>query len=607
MELTSRPGCHVPSFRRDAISILTSRHLSRTIMLFAVVAIGLFTARPLFKSQLLHTTDSLTHLYTFVQLDHLVQNGVLYSRWFPHKASGFGTPLFHCHAPLAFYAAQMFRLGGIPLVPALQLAFGLALVGAALGMYLWTRDAFGPAPALVAAVAYLCGPYMLHNVFYRGGFSEQFALMFMPFVLWAVRRLAVTARARYLGLAAICYAAMILSHNLSTVIFSPVLFGYSLVLARDAAPGHDRFRSLLKAPLLPVAAVGLGLGLSAFFWVPALVERDAVIGELLYRGAEFDYRQQFMTLGMVLLSPLAAAAHPALDAFTAGLAVIGLFVIWRRPADALEVGFAAVVVVGCVLMTLPVSGWVWNLTPLFRVLQFPYRFLGVGVVFLSFLAGTGVYVLQHGLSHSQLASRHRSAARYGSIAALVVMVGILISPGRALSGVRYYPPLPDLDVSFVMRKDREAGHLYATYVVNFIPRAVQELPPYELLARDGPERLDRDSLPAGAALVASHYRPLRYDLTLSTPTPFVATFNTFYFPGWTAGIDGQRVPIAPVDRYGRIGVTVPAGHHRLVVWFGSTPIRLIATIISMAALLGLGAAALAVLSTRTRSDTSQSH
>jgi hypothetical protein len=605
VELASAPGCHVPSFRRDAISVLSSRHLSRTIILFAVIAIGLFTARPLFKSQLLHSTDSLTHLYTLVQLDHLVQNGVLYSRWFPNKASGFGTPLFHYHAPLAFYAAQMFRLGGMPLVSAFQLAFGLALVGAALGMYLWTRDAFGAAPALVAAVAYLCGPYMLYNVFYRGGFSEQFALMFMPFVLWAVRRLAVTGRMRYLALAAICYAAMILSHNLSTLIFSPVLLGYSLVLARDAARGHVRFRSILKAPFLPLAAVGLGLGLSAFFWVPALVERDAVIGELLYRGAEFDYRQQFMILGTVFLPPLAVTVRPALNAFTAGLAVIGLFVIWRRPADALEVGFAAVAVVGCVLMSLSVSGWVWNLTPLFRIFQFPHRFLGVGVVFLSFLAAAGVYVLQQIFSHRRLASRHRSAARYGSIAALVLMVGILIGPSRALAGVRYYPPVSDLDVSFVMRKDREAGHLFATYVVNFIPRAVQELPPYEWLARDGPDRLDMDSLPAGAALIASDYRPLRYDLTLSTATAFVATFNTFYFPGWAAGIDGQRVPIAPADRYGRIGVTVPAGDHRLVVWFGSTPIRVIATVVSIAALLGLGAAALAVRSTRrTRSDTS---
>jgi hypothetical protein len=171
---------------------------------------------------------------------------------------------------------------------------------------------------------------------------------------------------------------------------------------------------------------------------------------------------------------------------------------------------------------------------------------------------------------------------------LIVAVGMLLLPARVLRSVRYYPSLPEIDVGFVMQKERETGNIGTTYVVSFLPRTVQEIPPFEMLARDGSERLDRESLPSGTVVVSSDYNPLRYTLVVSSTSPFTAAFNTFHFPGWTAQLDGGSISLVPDMPYGRITTLLPAGQHRLEVWFGPTPLRLLADGISVSCLLALG-------------------
>ena len=180
---------------------------------------------------------------------------------------------------------------------------------------------------------------------------------------------------------------------------------------------------------------------------------------------------------------------------------------------------------------------------------------------------------------------------------LVVIIGLLLAPTRGLAGVRHFPPLPEIDVRFIMQKEREVAPVIGEFKGVYIPAAVAEPPPFEEQVQDGPERLDQGSLPSGASVVAASYGPLRYDLTLSSSEPLSARFRTFYFPGWKARIDGQPAPIVPTDPHGQISVQVPAGQHQLVVWFGSTPIRVAANALTVASLVGLCFVA-AVASTR---------
>jgi hypothetical protein len=571
--------------------------ISGVLVFAGLVSIALIAASPLREPFLPHGTDTLTHLYTSVQLDHLLRQGVLYSRWLPARASGFGTPFFNYYAPLTYYVVSAFRFAGTDVVMATRLALGMSLLGAAVGMYLWTRDVFDPPAGLVAAAAYVCGPYMLFNAFFRGGLNESYALLLMPWCLWTLRRLTTTRRMRYLVLAALTYAGLILTHNLTTLLFSPVLLAYAILLVL-APPSRDAAGLAQPSPAArplvhrawPLIALTIGLGLSAFFWLPMLLERNAIRPEDLFQGAEFDYRHNFVRPDDLLLPPLATTPRPALPAATAALALVSL--LWlrsRSPGQRAEVILFTLVVGSYVPMALPLSAGVWDqLRPVLQFLQFPHRFLGVASLGLAFLAGGGLCALRHKLAASRLARSHRKVAKMTFPLLLIAATGLLLLPARVLRGVRYYPSLPEIDVDFVMLKEREAGNIGTTYVVSFLPRTVQEIPPFEMLARDGPERLDRASLPPEAVVVSSDYTPLRYTLVVSSSAPFTAAFNTFHFPGWTARLDGKPTSLAPDTPYGRITVLLPAGQHRLEVWFGPTPPRLLADVISLSSLLALG-------------------
>jgi hypothetical protein len=56
--------------------------------------------------------------------------------------------------------------------------------------------------------------------------------------------------------------------------------------------------------------LALGLGLTAFFWLPAFLERDLVQIEKTYLPAVFDYRFNFVKLGEVFALPAPVESDP---------------------------------------------------------------------------------------------------------------------------------------------------------------------------------------------------------------------------------------------------------------------------------------------------------
>jgi hypothetical protein len=88
--------------------------------------------------------------------------------------------------------------------------------------------------------------------------------------------------------------------------------------------------------------------------------------------------------------------------------------------------------------------------------------------------------------------------------------------------------------------------------------------------------LEPSSLPEGAVLKSAEYGLTSADILIESPLPFRAVFNTFYFPGWQAYVDGKRVPIIPTEPYGLISFEVPGGERNIEVRFQDTPLRLAA-------------------------------
>jgi hypothetical protein len=87
-----------------------------------------------------------------------------------------------------------------------------------------------------------------------------------------------------------------------------------------------------------------------------------------------------------------------------------------------------------------------------------------------------------------------------------------------------------------------------------------------LRADDPAQRINRDDL----SIDHVSSGPTRYDFSVTSEQNTELEVFLFYFPGWRAMIDGERVPIGPVGDHGFIGLTVPAGEHRVELHFGNT-------------------------------------
>jgi len=563
---------------------------ARFIVLPVLVFLGLFAANPLLDPRLPEGHDIRFHLYRLVQLDSLVERGVFFSRWAPELAYGYGYPIFNYYAPAVYYVAEIFHLLGLSFTAALRATFALVLVGSALAMYAWIRDVFNPIAALVAASAYVAAPYMMILLVFRGALAELAALALLPAVLWATHRFIMRGCSLYGALGALLYALLILTHNITAMLFTVLLLGYGLCLAMDGwLRSAERTWGRIGAVLWRVTFVlGLGLGLSCFFWLPALAERNLVNIHQLYLPAALRFDANFVELSTVFGLPepadplLVYQTRPMsrlhlIAVASALLSIIGIQRLRGRHLQRTVVIFTFAGAVGSLFMTLPLSASIWQHVPLLPFIQFPWRFLGLGSFFVAVLAGSAAYGWSDRLTGRRL------------IRALVPLVLILLAlyviPWQYM---RRYPLMVDLDMADSVQFERQTGSLGTTTMGEFLPRTVRALPDENSPTLfDKGQCLDQASLPPDAEILQADYGPLRYDVLLDSTTTFTAVFNTFAFPGWRAEIDGERVPITPTEPHGLISVKVPAGRHRLVVAFGTTPVRAWATGISIVTVLGL--------------------
>lgn len=279
---------------------------------------------PLFQPTLTHSADGLLHLYRLIALDHLIDQGLFFPRWWPDLAYGYGLPLFVYYAPLSYYLTEVIHLLGLNPILAFNASAALAVLTSASGMYLLGRDWFGPKAGVLAGVAYVYAPYQLFNLFSRGSLPVAWAGALFPLCFWAFGRLMQTRQTRYVPLCAFILGAALLMHNISNLLFFPLLILYFVPSVKCHVT-----RVTLHLSFLVGLAVLLGLALAAFFWLPATLERDFAQLQRVITPPDFDYHTNFVSLYQLFSLPQPANTgllNPS-DPLTLGLAQVGLAVI----------------------------------------------------------------------------------------------------------------------------------------------------------------------------------------------------------------------------------------------------------------------------------------
>lgn len=563
-----------------------NRPFENWLSLGLVTLLALPAVQPLLGGVLTCGFDNAFHLWRAVQIEALLRQGVLFSRWAPHMAHGYGYPLYQFQSPFSAYLAAGLHVSGLNWTPALNAVYALAIIGSGWTLWLLARDLWGDRGAMITAVAYLYAPYHTYVSLYRASLSEAVAWAIVPLVLWGLRRWQVGKTRVGLATAVISFVLLMFTHDVTAYAFLPFMLGWVVVLALSTHSEHSLGRGLL--------ALTLGLGGSAFFWLPAIAERHFIQFERAGSAWVFLYSNNFLPLNQLLALPHQADPSllndwPArgLGLLLALLAMAGTVAAWRRlPEQRWLTGFLALVLMGYGWLTVAASRPLWNAFPLLQTFQFPWRFLGPATLAACLLTGGLVSENRNPLTVSRkpITAYGPQITNYG----LPLFLFLLLS---AFHWGWLYPqhcPAPaDTSLAGMVAWEKEtdtvgttaSGELLPVSVLS-MPQDVYGLPTWEL-------RLSPVDMPEGAIIHTAVYAPLHAQMEVETAVPFTARFRTFFFPGWRAWVDGEAVPIAPADSDGLISFAVPNGRHTLEVAFGETPLRRTADLVSLLSLLAL--------------------
>lgn len=500
---------------------------NKLVFLATIIMIGavIYAVFPLFGKSYIPTHDGEYHIIRIVEFSKMLSTGYIFPRWAPDMNSGYGIPIFNYHYPLPNYIGSLARVFTRDAVYAFQGSMGLGYIALAIAAYLWLSALFGTVPGLMGSTIAVFVPYLFVDTYVRGTIGEVWATAFLLLCFYLLEK------KRFMWFA-VSFALLILSHNIMAMLFTPFILGYALIRNK-------------KAILWMLG----GLGLSAFFWIPALFESQYVVGL-----NTVNFREHFVQVYELLVPSWGtefsvSGAFGNQMSFQIGvvpiLTIIGASLILRRERRH-EIRqlfyYFTIVLAACIVFMLPLSEKIWEVVTPLQLMQYPWRLLSFVIPIAGFCAALWAASMKK---------------KWWAILLPILAVAVAASYARpvlyAPRNEAYYLSRPNFTDG-----TSSMGNSFSTIWTGW---------------------KSEEGTSSGILKLNIFHQTAR--VTYSSESSVAV--HTIYFPGWKAYIDNHEVPI--INRDGIIHITVPAGSHTVQVYFGETPVRLFADGVSVASLV----------------------
>ncbi len=500
------------------------------------------------------------HIAWLFEFHKTIFAGKFPPRFVPDLSFGFGYPLFNFVFPLPFYIAEIFHLLGLSLVDSIKALFFITIPLSFLFMYLLLRQFSSKIISLTGAVLYIYTPYRAVDLYIRGAIGEIVSFMFLPLILLSIVKLK-SPGIKWVGIGAIAMASLVLSHNITSYMFLPFAGLFFLLQFFFTKEKRAYFsKSILM--------VFLGLLLSIYFWLPAVMESG-----LMKYDTVFNFVDHYPTI-LQLVTPYwgygGSVAGPG-DGMSFFLGITNLLLLsiglvlaiiyWAKINK--EIKMLIVWVLVCLgsaffLMNYR-SIFLWDNLPLLPYFQFPWRFLILTTFSIPLLV-----VLIENLRYKE-----------------IIAIGIIF-----LTLVTSY--------SFFWPQDflgREDNYYLNRYIP--VPLASKEYletqEEYLRLPRNTQIRPDKNyplvSIKNGEIERVDRLNDLDAFFKIRSEAGATLNYNKYFFPGWVAKIDGRRIEIKPGEPFGQITVDVPSGNHTIKIAFEETNFKKFLNAISLGSFL----------------------
>lgn len=488
---------------------------ARWYPLLVIILACLIVLFPLFKTGFPVTDDGDWMIIRLSAFFQSLRQGQFPVRFLGRLNLNYGYPVADFLYPGFLYIGSAFHVIGLSFIDSVKLVIVTSVIGAAVTVFLWLRRRFTAISALTGTLSLVFAPYITFDIFKRGSVGEILAVFAASLVFLA----AESGNQVFMAAAT---AFLIVSHNTLALMFMTVFCFYLI------ASGKYRY----------FWGMALGFLMSAFFWIPAIVERVYVRFDTVTVSNPFEY---FASGTRIVLIPVTAVVAFLIP------------VIFRKPGKEGKLDFFALMFSAVLFFATPVSAPLWNIDAFSRLVQFPYRFLAI-------MLFAGAWIT---------ASLVDKWPRW-RIAVAALFVSAIILQWRI---TRVPVTIADKPDSFYSTNEATT-----TVADEYMPVWVKALP-----EKRPPEKVE---FIKGFGTI-THMRPGTdvMDFEIFSESDGEIRINKIYFPGWGVTVNGIPVPVSVVENDGVMSVPIRAGTSRVEADFRETPGRFAVDLISVGAIV----------------------
>jgi len=515
------------------------------------------------------------HVFRLQQFDQCFKDGQIPCRLISDGGMGYSYPLFNFYSPLSYSIAEGFHLIGFSLINSLKITFALCHIIGIFGMYLFASLFWGNLGGFISAVIFLFAPYQATDSWVRGAIAESLAINIIPWVFYFLTKFIKNLKLKIKNwiLLTISLTTLLLSHNLISLAIAPVLIFYSLFLLIKNKNLNLKSLFTLSVPVLS------SLGLSAFFILPAIFEKNLVTVDTMTQGY-FQYIIHFATLSQLFISRFwgygASLWGPVDDmAFSLGLIqwviplIVVIFIFFKKifkknslPKQTNFIFFFFFVFLFSIFLTHNKSTFIWQTLPFMAYFQFPWRFLSIAIFSASFISGSIILFLNKKIQKIALI--------------FITAITIILNISYFKEDI-WYSNLTDQQKLSTENILAQSG----AGLKDYWPKYSQNFP--TSFAPNSP------IVTQGKVDFIKYFKKSNYSqgyFSVSTPKA-VIKLPIVHFPNWELYLDDQKTDYQIDPDLGLIQFETNQGSHHYELFFKNTPIRTTSNIISLITLTSL--------------------
>lgn len=479
---------------------------------------------PLFHKGFFLTDDGNWMIIRFSAFYEALRSGQFPVRFLPRLNNGFGYPVADFLYPLFMYLAIPIKIVGFSCINTIKILFGLSIIFSGIFSFLWLQKIFSKKSALIGAIMYALFPYHLWDMYQRGSIGEILAITIVPLILWQIER-------RNFLLTTISLALLIPAHNSLALLFLPIMIVYMLIRK------YYNWQYILLT-------VVYALGIAAFFWIPALFDKQFTVFDTVQVSNFFSYFSYIKTWNLI--------------------GIVSLFIIMEAVFSIIKketskfFWFFFCLSLLSILLTLPVVENFWKLIPGKEFIQFPFRFLSVTILGVS---GLTTYTVE-------------KRKKISTTLVTIIIILLYFSSWNILP--KNYQDYAD--TFYTTNQD-------STTVKNeYMPIWAKHQTPASSEHQRGESNIKHQKIEyisgdGNITDIQSRGTNLRFNVITNTKSTI--QLPIVYFPGWVIKVDNIPTDIRYKNPNGLIQFLLPIGRHTIVAYFTETNVRMLADIISL--------------------------